>query len=203
MTLSVLGFATLAAFIVPRPVQTPTTLVWFGDGSRSSVVLSVPRLLASPITATIPIASARVLTGKTAVAPVAVEARLNATALRSDDAQRDAELRGSRYFDVERYPVIRFAGDRITATGPDSFRVEGALTMRGITHLLTLDAKLAGRRHDRPGRERARYEARGHFHRSDFGMTYGEGIVGDDVTLRIVLETARLTTDAAAHRPRR
>jgi polyisoprenoid-binding protein YceI len=191
MMLSVLGLATLAAFTASNQPQSPTTLVWFGDGSRSSVVVSVSRVLASPLTATIPISSARVITGKAAVAPVAVEARMNAGALRSDDARRDADLRGSEFFDVARYPTIRFAGDRVTATGPNSFRVEGALTMRGITHLMTLDARVAGHRRDARGTERARYEARGHFHRSDFGMTYGEGLVGDDVTLQVVLETAR------------
>ncbi|HYZ17057.1 MAG TPA: YceI family protein [Candidatus Acidoferrum sp.] len=191
MTLSVLGLAALAASLAPGPVQTPATVVWFGDGSRSSVVVSMSRVLASPITATIPISSARVLTAKAAVAPVAIEARLNAGALRSNDAGRDADLRGSQFFDVARYPMIRFAGDRVTRTGPDSFRLEGALTMRGITHLLTLDAKVAARRRDARGRESARYEARGHFHRSDFGMTYGEGLVGDDVSVRVVLETAR------------
>lgn len=204
MTLSVLGFATLAAFVSPSPSQTTGTMVWFGDRSHSSVVLSVSRLLASPITATIPIASARVLTGRTEFTPVAIEARLNASALRSDDARRDEELRGTQFFDVARYPVIRFAGDRVTPTGRDSFRIEGALTIRGITHLLTLDTKLAGRQRDGRGRELARYEARGHFRRSEFGMTYGDGIVSDDVALHVVLETAApLPTDTRVPPARR
>ncbi|HTJ26724.1 MAG TPA: YceI family protein [Candidatus Limnocylindria bacterium] len=185
-----LALASLAALLGGPPGAAPGATIWSADAARSSVVLSVSRLFARPITARIPIASASVVTTTGSAAPLAVQATLNAGALRSDDARRDEQLRSSRFFDVARYPVIDFLGDRVTSTGSGAFRIEGRLTMRGITRPLTFDATLASVQRAADGRARARYLARARFRRSEFGMTYGKGIVGDNVTLQVVLETA-------------
>jgi polyisoprenoid-binding protein YceI len=168
----------------------PGATIWSADAARSSVVLSVSRLFARPITARIPVASASVVTTTGSAAPLAVQATLNAGGLHSDDARRNEQLRGSRFFNVARYPVIDFSGDRVTETGPSAFRIEGLLTMRGITRPLTFDATLASVQRAPDGRSRARYVATGRFRRSEFGMTYGKGIVSDNVTLQVILETA-------------
>jgi polyisoprenoid-binding protein YceI len=190
MSSVVLAFVLLGALLGALPGAAPGATIWSADAARSSVVLSVSRLFAGPIQARIPIASASIVTSDGSAAPLAVQATLNAGAMHSNDARRDAQLRSSRYFNVARYPVIDFSGDHVVPTGPDAFRIEGALRMRGITRPVTFDAKLAGIVRGPDGRQRARYEARGRFRRSEFGMTYGKGIVGDNVTLQVVLETA-------------
>src|SRR5215475_4677693 len=45
---------------------------------------------------------------------------------------RDAHLRSGEFFDVERFPAIRFTSQRITKLAADRFRVEGTLDLRGI-----------------------------------------------------------------------
>jgi polyisoprenoid-binding protein YceI len=189
MSSVLLALAMFAILLGGAPGASPGATIWSADAAHSSVVLSVSRLFARPITARIPIASASIVTSGGSAAPVGVQATLNAGALNSNDARRDEQLRGSQFFNVARFPVIDFSGDRVTATGPDAFRIEGALTVRGITRPLTVDAKLANLQRGPDGRQRARYVARAQFRRSEFGMTYGEGIVGDNVVLQVVLET--------------
>jgi polyisoprenoid-binding protein YceI len=166
-------------------------VVWTAD-TQSSVTLSVSRLLSAKITGTIPIESATVVTtGGSAVAPFSVNATLDASRLNTHDSQRDAQLRGDRFFDVARFPTITFVSDRVTATGPDTFAIDGGLTMRGVTHELRLDGHFAGLRTDANGRQYTRYEATGSFRRTDYGMTYAPIIVGNNVQLNVDIEAVR------------
>ena len=173
------GGSTLPAF---------ADVVWAGDGARSNVTLSVAHLLIAKITGTIPIASATIVTADGETIPLLVDAMLNAAALSTGDPQRDAQLRSDRFFDVARFPGITFASERIVETGPATFTLEGELTMRGVTRAITLDGRLDTLTRDANGHRRARYEATGRFRRSDYGMVYARGIVGNDVRLDVVIE---------------
>jgi polyisoprenoid-binding protein YceI len=162
--------------------------VWSADAAHSSVALSVSHLLVAKIAGTIPIASATIVTADGETIPLLVDAMLDASALTTHDAQRDAQLRSDRFFDVARFPTITFASERVVETGPASFAIEGELTMRGVTHPLTLNGRLTAMTREAGGKRRARYEASGTFRRSDYGMTYARGIVGNDVRLDVVIE---------------
>ena len=164
-------------------------LVWSGDGAGSTVTLSVPRLFAPRVVGTIPIRAVTIVTADETTTPREVDATLDAAALTTHDARLDADMRSSRFFDVARFPTISFVSKRVAATGAGTFRIDGSLTMRGITRPLTLTARRAAA--DGDGAEHARYEASGRFRRSEFGMTYAPGIVGNVVSLAIVVEVTR------------
>ncbi len=162
-------------------------VAWSADGARSNVTLSVSHLLVAKINGTIPIASATLVSADGALVPLWVDATLDAAALTTHDVQRDADLRSDRFFDTARFPTITFASEHVSETGPLSFAIDGLLSMRGVTRPLRLEAHIAGL-HYQGERRRVRYEATGRFRRSDFGMTYARGIVGNDVRLDIVIE---------------
>ena len=110
---------------------------------------------------------------------------------------RDAHLRSGDFFDVERFPVIRFTSQRITPLAADRYRVEGTLDLRGILKPLTLEVTYHGVAKDPWGGERAGFSTQAVLNRKEFGMVWnaaldnGGVILGDDVTLTIDLETVR------------
>lgn len=163
-------------------------VVWSTDTAHSGVTMSVSNLLVAKISGTIPFRSATVVTTEGETVPLLVDTMLDAAALTTHDAQRDAQLRSDRFFDVARFPTITFASERVVGTGPRTFDIEGELTMRGVTHPITFNARLAALTRDPNGARRVRYEASARFRRSDYGMLYGRGIVGNDVKLDVVLE---------------
>ena len=64
--------------------------------------------------------------------------------------------------------------------------VRGALTLRGVTKPLALDARLEGRRRDEARRaEVADFVVTGALNRSEFGMVADRGTLSDDVKLTI------------------
>lgn len=112
-------------------------------------------------------------------------------------ADRDAHLRSGDFFDIERFPVVRFTSTRITPAGGEHFRVEGTLELRGVRKPLVLDVAFHGVANDPWGGERAGFSTRTTLDRKEFGMVWnaaldnGGFILGDEVELTLDLETVR------------
>jgi polyisoprenoid-binding protein YceI len=59
-----------------------------------------------------------------------VSAELDAAGWRTDNPRRDKDVRGKRFLDTEKYPVIGFRSTRVVGDG-GSWRVVGVLSVRG------------------------------------------------------------------------
>lgn len=127
----------------------------------------------------------------------AVDVTINVASIDTRVADRDAHLRSADFFDVEHFPVITFKSRRVTAAGGGDLRVEGDLTIRGVSKPVTLNATEEGRGRDPWGGDRAGFSATTKIRRSDFGLTWNQvletgGIaVGDEVKISIDLEVVK------------
>lgn len=74
--------------------------------------------------------------------------------VKTDNDQRDADVRSADLLDVERFPEIRFASTAIEHVEGGRFRVRGELTIKETLVEVELDAKLRGTGTDRWGAER-------------------------------------------------
>jgi polyisoprenoid-binding protein YceI len=163
-------------------------VVWSVVPAGSSVTLSAKELVVAKVGGTIPIVSGKIVTAGGVTTPSQVDVVLQAAALTTHDAKRDADLRGDHFFDVARYPQITFDSDRVRTTGPQTFSIDGRLTMHGVTRPITFDAHATGVPGDASGKRRVHYDAVGSFRRSDYGMTYARGVVGNVVKLNVTIE---------------
>lgn len=127
-----------------------------------------------------------------------VEASIDAKTIDTRNPDRDADLRGTLFFDVEKFPRITFTSRRASADGPGRIRVVGDLTMRGVTKEVTLDVEgPTPEIKDLWGHRRIGATARTTLDRRDFGLVYnrvlegGGAVVGHDVTISIDLELTR------------
>ncbi len=93
------------------------------------------------------------------------------------------------YLNADAFPQIRFVSRAITRTGPNTGRITGDLTLRGVTRPVTLEARWNGAI-EHPFRRVPVFgvSATGSFKRSDFGMTTLIPLVGDEVQLVIEAE---------------
>ena len=89
-----------------------------------------------------------------------VEAPILAASIDTGVADRDAHLRGSDFFDTDRYPHITFRSRRIGGDPPeqagDRFHLVGDLTIRDTTMEVVLDCEYEG-----PGNRPLGEDARG------------------------------------------
>ena len=113
------------------------------------------------------------------------------------DDKRDAHLRSGDFFEVERHPEIAFRSASIEPTGEHTFRIAGDLTIRGITHELTLEAEVTGTEQDPWGNDRVGLEVTGELDRADYGMTFNQALGSGNV---LVSDRVRLHLDVSAVR---
>jgi len=98
----------------------------------------------------------------------------------------EAMVVGESYLDVEHYPEIRFTSHLVTITGKGRVKMEGMLTLRGISHWESFDAELVNRSFDSDRKlDRFEFAAVGTVHRSDYQMEGGQSFLDDRVTFTI------------------
>jgi polyisoprenoid-binding protein YceI len=94
-----------------------------------------------------------------------------------DPATHDfnAQLRSEQWLDTARHPQMTFRSTNVEMTSPNAMRIQGELTLRGITRPMTLDATFNGGYPGHPMDPNARigFSAHGFLNRSEFGMGFG------------------------------
>jgi polyisoprenoid-binding protein YceI len=122
-----------------------------------------------------------------------VEATIQVASLDTGNEDRDEHLRGNDFFLVEKYPTIQFVSTGVEMKGEDEAKLQGDLTIRGVTKPVVLDLKVFGMA-DFMGTTKAGFEARTKINRKDFGLTWhkvletGGLVVGDEVEIVLEIE---------------
>jgi polyisoprenoid-binding protein YceI len=125
---------------------------------------------------------------------------IKAASITTNSDMRDGHLKGSDFLDVEKYPDIVFALKSITPDG-DHFKVTGDLTIKDVTHELTLDYEHSGSVQDPFGNTKVGGTLTGTMTRGDWGLNWnvplGSGglLVSEKVKLEI---DGELTQDKPA-----
>jgi polyisoprenoid-binding protein YceI len=96
------------------------------------------------------------------------------------------ELKGRDWFDATLFPVATFVSTAVVATGQNSARVTGNLTLHGVTRPVVLSAQLIGASVNPLSKAYTiGFEVSGTIRRGDFGIKTDIPAVGDEVRLRI------------------
>ncbi|MBL4637406.1 MAG: YceI family protein [Kofleriaceae bacterium] len=108
--------------------------------------------------------------------------------------KRDDHLRGPDFFDAKQFPKITFTSTEVTATGSNEYTVKGDLTLHGVTKNITIalthgnsaaDPEMMG------GAFRTGFNGSFAINRSDFGLNYMPGALGEKIKLLLALEGTR------------
>jgi len=133
-----------------------------------------------------------------------VDATIDASSIDTGVEQRDAHLRSADFFDVEKYPELRFRSTRIEKLDDDRFRVVGELTIRDVTREVALDVEGGGRAKDPWGNERTGFVAKTTLDRKDFGLKWNQALeaggvlVGDRVDIELDVQGVKAAAAQAA-----
>ena len=105
----------------------------------------------------------------------------------------DAHLQTADFFDTANHPVATYVSRSVTVNPNDASRatVVGDLTLRGVTRPVTMEVKFNQAGPSMGGVYRAGFDGRATIRRSEFGITYGLPVLGDEVDLHIEGEFTR------------
>lgn len=114
----------------------------------------------------------------------------------ADQLDFNAQLLGDEWLRADDHPQMTYRSTEVVLTGTNTARIDGELTLRGVTRPMALEAAWNGGYAGHPMDPNARigFSARGTLRRSDYGMTYGipepgsKMGVGDEVEVIIEAE---------------
>ena len=116
-----------------------------------------------------------------------VELSVPIESLDTHNSLRDRSLKSPDFFNAKQFPTMTFKSTQVEGSG-DTLKVSGDLTIRGVTKPLTVDFKKGGEGKGVFGEMRGGGETRFTIKRSDFGMNFQQGAVGDEVSIILSLE---------------
>lgn len=183
----------LALLAVPAIAQTQYSI----DPAHSSAQFTVKHMMISNVRGEFKKISGNVVFDAMNPANSKVDATIDATTVSTRDDQRDTHLKSADFFDVAKYPVLRFQSTRVEKKN-GKYLVSGNLTIHGVTKpaVLTVDGPTAEVK-DPWGMLRSGASAATVINRKDFGMVWNKAVdnggvmVADEVTITLDIEMVR------------
>jgi polyisoprenoid-binding protein YceI len=177
---------------------------WELDPQHSQVAFAVRHMMISTVRGRFLRVSGTVVMDPAEPLTASAEIQIDASSIESGLGIRDDHLRSPDFLDTESYPVIVYRTTRVDRLGPDTYAVQGELSIRGIVRDVPLLVVGGGIVTDPWGTQRAGFSATTKISRTDFGLTWNAALetggvaVGDDVTIGIDVELLRASRQSAA-----
>jgi len=131
-----------------------------------------------------------------------VEFTIKTPSIDTGNDNRDKDLRGANFFEVDKFPEISFKSTSIKPSGKkDVYDVTGTFTMHGVTKTITLPVEFLGFIKDPWGGERAGFSTHITLNRKDYGINWnkmldnGGTLLSDDVDITVNIEAAKSKKD--------
>lgn len=186
-TLGVAVFAPLLLLAPALPAQEAKPTEYQIDAVHSAIIWKVQHKGAGFTYGRFNDFSGTVTATGTDAESIQVNLTVQAGSIDSANAKRDEHLRGEDFFNTKEFPTITFKSKSAKKLADDKVELTGDLTIRGVTKEIKAVAQLTGQATDK-GTKLVGSEATFTINRTDFGITYGKGALGDNVTVTVALE---------------
>ena len=167
---------------------------WAIDPVHSSIGFSVRHLMVSKVRGSFEDFSGAVVVAEDGTPSVTAEIAVDS--IHTGNEQRDAHIKSSDFFEVEKYPTATFASTGVRANG-DDYVLDGEFTLKGVTKPISLALQFNGVNPGMGHGEVAGFEASVVLNRKDFGIDIdlpletGGTVVGDKVTITLEIEALK------------
>ena len=159
-----------------------TTGTWTADPAHTTVGFVVRHLGLSKVRGRFDGVRAQLVVGDD-LATSSVTAEVDMSTVKTGNADRDAHLTSSDFFNAETNPTMSFTSTSITGDG-EEFTLAGNITINGVTRPIELDVEFFGTSvFPMDQSTRAGFSATGTLSRKDFGIEFNVPLGGDKVMI--------------------
>jgi len=176
----------VAALSLPT---TAATSSWQIDPAHSSAQFAVKHLMISTVRGAFTSVKGSLQFDDKDITKSSVDVTIDVNSVDTRVPDRDKDLKNDHFFDADHFPTITFKSKRVEQVAPVKLKVTGDLTIHGITKeaVLDVDGPTAPVK-DPWGNQRIGVSASSKVTRQDFGITYGPGMIGDEISITIDAE---------------
>ncbi len=119
--------------------------------------------------------------------PLTLDVTMDVNSVDVGNERLDGHLKSEDFFYATEYPEATFKSTSAKKVRDRVYEVSGDLTIRGVTRPITVNVEWMGTAESRNGR-RGGFEAVFTVNRHDFGVSYGRGVLGDQVRITMAME---------------
>ena len=182
------------AFIaLAAPLALAQTSTWVSDPNHSEVDFAITHMSISKVHGRFGDVNATIQYDDSDVSKSSVRVTVGVGTIDSGVAARDTDVKGPKYFDVSNFPIATFTSTSVTKNA-NGLKVEGNLTLHGITKPIVLDVEgPTPPVTDQRGRVHRGFSATTTITRTDFAIApkTGAAMLGDDVELTIEVDALK------------
>ena len=176
-----------------------TNTTWAVDPMHSEVLFKVKHLVISTVTGSFKNFTGSAITEGENFDNAAIQFSLDVNSIDTRQESRDAHLKSADFFNAELFPDIQFTSTSFKKVDDGAYKMNGDLTMKGVTKPVVLDVEYGGAENDQHGTKKVGFEITGKINRKEFGLTYnaltetGGLALGEDIKLIANIQVAQLS----------
>ena len=168
--------------------------LWNIDPTHSEVKFKVKHLVISTVSGHFNNFSASIQGESADFTDSKITFEADVDSIDTKNAQRDGHLKSADFFDAGNHPKIAFVSNTITKIDDSDYKVNGVLTIRGVSKEIALNVTYNGAVKGFGGVDVIGFEITGKLNRHDYGLSWnavteaGGVVVGEEVKLEIFAE---------------
>jgi polyisoprenoid-binding protein YceI len=170
---------------------------WEADLAHSNINFTITHLVIAEVTGKFNDFTCSIQTKGEDFTGAQVEVGIRTGSIFTNNEKRDNHLRSADFFNAEKFPQITFKSTTFEKSGENTYKINGVLTMHGISKPVVLDATYKGLIKDPWGNSRAGFKATTTLDRYEYDLKWNtalEGgglLVGKEVMIEINLELVK------------
>jgi polyisoprenoid-binding protein YceI len=173
----------------------PQTTAWNIDPAHSVAEFKVKHMMIAHVKGHFSKVTGVLVHDESDRAKSRVEATIEAASIETRESQRDTHLKSADFLHVEKFPTLSFKSTDIKVADDGELKVQGDLTIRGITRKVTFAVEGPTPPTKDPwGNVRIAISATTKINRKDYGLTWnaaletGGILVGEEITITLEME---------------
>ena len=167
------------------------------DPIHSEITFKVRHLMITNVTGNFTKFSGKMESSADDFTDAEIDFEADIDSINTNNEQRDGHLKTGDFFDVAQYPKLIFQSTSFQKQGGEIYKLNGNLTLHGVTKPITLSAELGGSAKDFYGQSKVGFEISGSINRKEFGLEYnapletGGMILSDEVKLLLNVQLVK------------
>ncbi len=175
------------------------TTKWIIDPAHSEIQFKVKHMMITTVTGSFKEFSSEVETQGDDFTQAKIKFQAATASVFTNADQRDAHLRSADFFDIEKYPDLKFESTSLEKVDDENFSLNGNLTIKDITKPIKLGVEPGGTGKDPWGNLKAGFSLTGKINRKEWGLNWntvlesGGVLVSEDVRIFCEVQYVRQT----------
>jgi polyisoprenoid-binding protein YceI len=153
------------------------------DAAHSEITFKIKHLMITNVNGRFTKFEGKMVTENDSFENADIDFEADIDSINTNNEQRDGHLRTGDFFDAAQYPKLTFKSTSFEKQSDEIYKLNGNLTLHGVTKPITMSAEFGGASTDFYGNAKIGFELTGSLKRKDYGLEWNAALETGGVAL--------------------